>query len=372
MEKRDYYDVLGVSRDSADDQIKKAYRQLALKYHPDRNPGDKDCEEHFKEATEAYSVLSDAEKRQRYDRFGHAAFANGADGFSDFSGFAEDIFGDIFGAFFGTNPFGSQGSRAKSGRDLKYNLTITLEEAAFGCEKEITIQKPVNCETCDGTGARKGSTPERCRQCGGAGQIRIQQGFFAISRPCNVCRGAGQVNTDPCAGCGGTGKKTKEQRLSVKVPAGINNGQRLKLRGEGEEAPKGGVAGDLYVEIGLKSHKVFKRKDNDIVCELAIGYSQAVLGGDVEVPTLAGTTTLKVPPGTQSGKIFRLRGKGIVDLQTGKLGDQHVVAYVHIPSPKNDRHRQLLEELATVEGKPKAGSSHESRSFFEKVREFFD
>lgn len=371
MEKRDYYEVLEVSRDSADEQIKKSYRQLALKYHPDRNPGDKECEEKFKEASEAYSVLSDPEKRQRYDRFGHAAFSNGGGG-DGFHGFSEDIFGDIFGAFFGTNPFGNQGTRQRAGRDLKYNLTITLEEAAFGCEKEITIQKPVACESCEGSGARKGTSPERCRQCAGSGQIRIQQGFFAISRPCNVCRGTGQVIADPCASCGGSGRKNKEQRLSVKVPAGINHGQRLKLRGEGEDAPKNGVAGDLYVEIALKPHKVFKRKDTDIVCELPLSYSQAVLGGEVEVPTLAGTTTVKVPAGTQSGKIFRLRGKGIVDLQSGKLGDQHVVAFVHIPSPKNDRHRQLLEELAAVEGKPKSGSSHESRSFFEKVKEFFD
>jgi molecular chaperone DnaJ len=371
VSKRDYYEVLGVSRDVSQEQIKKQYRQLALKFHPDRNPGNKEAEEQFKEATEAYQVLSNEENRMKYDRFGHAAFSNnGFDGFTDFGAFAEEIFGDLFGAFFGSAGGGGRsGKRKRSGRDLRYNLTITLEEAATGVEKKIKIRKPVPCTACKSTGCRDGQPPVRCKQCGGTGQVKLQQGFFSISRPCSTCRGQGSVITDPCPSCGGSGSSQKDKELSVQIPAGIDTGQQLKLRGEGEELPNGGLAGDLYVEISVEEHKVFKRQDTEIICEVPITYAQAVLGSEVEVPTLHGPVPLKIPSGTESGKLFRLRGKGIVDLRTGRLGDHHVRVYIYVPQNVSARERQLLEELATVEGKPNA---NESRSFLDKVKEFFE
>ncbi|MFN8392201.1 MAG: molecular chaperone DnaJ [Bdellovibrionota bacterium] len=373
MSKRDYYEVLGVPRDATQDQVKKAYRQLALKLHPDRNPGNKEYEELFKEATEAYQIISNEENRAKYDRFGHAAFAQGAgfDGFSDFGSFAEEIFGDLFGAFFGQTASGGRGGakRKRSGRDLRYNLTITLEEAANGVEKKIKVRKPVPCEACKATGSRDGSTPSRCKQCGGSGQVKLQQGFFSISRPCSICRGSGSFIADPCPSCGGSGAGQKEKELSVQIPAGIDTGQQLKLRGEGEELANGAAPGDLYVEITIEPHKVFKRQDTEIICEVPVTYAQAVLGADVEVPTLSGPIMMKIPAGSETGKLFRLRGKGIVDLRTGRVGDQHVRTYIYVPQSVSPRERQLLEELASVEGKPK---ENESRSFLDKVKEFFE
>lgn len=369
MAKRDYYEVLGVAKDASLDQIKKSYRQLALKFHPDRNPGDKAAEESFKEATEAYQVISNEDTRAKYDRFGHAAFSNNGGGdFSDFGSFAEEIFGDIFGAFFGGGT--QRSSKKKGGRDLRYTLELTLEEAAAGVEKKIKIRKPVPCGTCKGTGCREGSSPEKCRHCGGNGQVRVQQGFFTLSRPCPSCSGRGMMIADPCPGCGGSGKGTKESEVLVQVPAGIDAGQQLRLRGEGEVVSEGHPAGDLYVEISLAPHPIFKRQDTEIVCEMPMSYAQAVLGGETEVPTLHGPISMKIPPGTESGKVFRLRGKGVVDMQSGRYGDQHVRAYIHVPQQITERQRELLEELATIEGKPVA--NHESRSFFEKVKEFFD
>ena len=370
MSKRDYYEVLGVARDASQDQVKKAYRQLALKFHPDRNPGDKNCEEQFKEATEAYQVISNEENRAKYDRFGHAAFSQGAgfEGFSDFGSFAEEIFGDLFGAFFGTQ--GGGGSRRKrGGRDLRYSLTVTLEEAASGIEKKIKLKKPVPCTGCKGTGSRDSKAAERCKHCSGQGQVRIQQGFFSISRPCPVCRGQGTVITDPCPSCGGTGSTQKEKELSVPIPAGIDTGQQLKIRGEGEELANGAEPGDLYVEITVEPHSVFKRQESEIICDVPITYSQAVLGGEVEVPTLHGPLMMKIPGGTESGKLFRLRGKGIVDLRTGRMGDQHVRTFIYVPRSVAGKERQLIEELSSIEGKP---TDAESRSFLERVKEFFD
>jgi len=366
VSKRDYYEVLGVARDATQEQIKKSYRQLALKFHPDRNPGDKAAEDSFKEATEAYQVLSDEDNRSKYDRFGHAAFSNG--GFGDFGSFAEEIFGDLFGAFFGTSG-GRSTKRKRSGRDLRYSLSVTLEEAAFGTEKKIKIRKPVPCATCHATGCRDGSKPEKCKQCGGTGQVRIQQGFFTISRPCSSCRGTGTVIADPCPACGGTGSSMKDKELSVQVPGGIDTGQQLKLRGEGEELANGAAAGDLYVEITVEPHKIFQRQNSEIVCDVPITYSQAVLGGEVEVPTLAGPLKLKIPSGTESGKLFRLRGKGIVDLRTGKVGDQHVRTVIYVPQKISARQKELLQELSTVEEKP---TESESRSFLDRVKEFFE
>jgi molecular chaperone DnaJ len=370
LAKRDYYEVLGVARDASAEEIKKSYRKLALKCHPDKNPGDKAAEELFKEASEAYQVLADEGNRDKYDRFGHGAFSQGADGFGDFSGFAEEIFGDLFGAFFGTSAGSSRG-RKRSGRDLRYILELTLEEAASGLEKEIVLPRPIVCERCKGTGAREGSKPETCRQCGGAGQVRFQQGLFAISRPCSACQGQGTVIADPCPDCGSSGRKTKEVKLSVKIPAGIDQGQRLKLRGEGEPGPANGTPGDLYVEIALKPHPIFTRQENEIICEMPISYAMSVLGGDVEVPTLSGKATLKIPAGTPSGKVFRLRGQGIVGIQNGHRGDQHVRTFVYVPQGNvSERQREILEELAQIEGKPVRSS--DGRSFFDKVKDFFE
>ncbi len=369
MEKRDYYEILGVSRSSSTDEIKKSYRQAALKFHPDRNPGDKPAEERFKEATEAYQVLSDPDNRAKYDQFGHAAFTQGgAGGFHDFSGFAEEIFGDIFGAFFGTGG-GASRARARAGRDLKYEMEISLEEAARGLEREIVIPKFVRCETCSGSGAKAGTIPDRCQQCNGGGQIRIQQGFFTISRTCHICGGKGSVIPHPCESCQGGGRERKETKLSVKIPAGIDEGQRLKLRGEGELSMEGGPPGDLYVEISIEEHPVFQRRETELICEVPIAYSQAVLGGEVEVPTLDGPITMKIPPGTPSGKVFRLRGKGIVDMHSQRRGDQHVRTYIYVPKSPGVRERELIEELAQTEGKPIA---HDNKSFFSKVKDFFE
>ena len=367
MSKRDYYEVLGVSKTATSEEIKKSYRQLALKFHPDRNPDNKESEEKFKEASEAYQILSDAGNRQKYDQFGHAAFrgGNGFEGFGDFSSFADEIFGDLFSSFFGTS---QQSGRRRGGRDLQFHLEIELEEAASGIEKEIKINRPVVCAGCTGTGARKGTTAHSCKQCGGAGQVRVQQGFFAISRTCPVCRGSGQVIADPCPDCKGGGTTSNEVELKIKVPAGIDEGQRLKLRGEGEVIADG-PAGDLYVEISIKQHSLFQRRETEIVCEIPISYAQAVLGGEADVPTLQGNITMKIPPGTPSGKVFRLRGKGIVDMRTGRNGDQHVRTYVYVPNSTTERQRELLEELSQIEGKPVA---NESRTFFDKVKDFFD
>ncbi len=368
MAKLDYYEVLGVTRSASSDEIKKAYRKLAIKFHPDKNPDNKDAEEKFKEASEAYQILSDSNNRSKYDQFGHAAFQNGGagfGGFGDFSNFAEDIFGDIFGAFFGTS---SAGGRRRAGRDLRFQLEITLEEAAFGADKEITLQKPVPCEPCEGKGARAGTTPETCKHCNGQGSIPMQHGLFAVSKTCPICRGEGAVIVDPCPNCGGNGQQAKEHTLSVKIPEGIDSGQRLKLRGEGEHSPEGGPPGDLYVEISIAQHETFYRHGADIVCEIPITYSQAVLGAEINVPTLNGDISMKVPPATESGKIFRLRGKGIVDLQTGHRGDEHVRVYVYVPKNLTEKQRELIESLAKVEGKPIADGE---QSFLDKVKGFF-
>lgn len=369
MSKRDYYEVLGVARSASQDEIKKAYRKLAIKYHPDKNPDDASAEDKFKEATEAYQVLSNDENRAKYDRFGHAAFQGGQGGFGDFSSiFGDDLFGDIFGAFFGMGGAGQQ--RAPIGRDLQYRLEISLEEAAQGISKTIKIRRPVPCEPCTGSGCRPGTSPERCRHCSGQGQVTAQEGFFRISRPCPVCRGSGSMITDPCPSCGGAGQSQKDSELMVKVPAGIDTGQKLKLRGEGEVI-KDGHPGDLYVEIFVKQDKKFKRQGTEIVSELPLTYSQAALGSEVEVSTIYGKVKLKIPAGTASGKVFRLKGQGLPDLQTGIKGDQHARAFIVVPKKLDEKHRQLLEELAKIEGIPNT-DEHGDRSFFDKVKEFFD
>ena len=325
--KRDCYEVLGVSKSASASEIKAAYRKLAVKFHPDKNPGDEECAEHFREATDAYGILSDEGNRSKYDQFGWAAFENGAGGAQgfggDFSGF-EDIFGDIFSSFFGgSSPFGSGGGArsGRAGRDLAYSLDLDFEEAVFGVERDVEITRADLCEECSGNGCAKGSEPANCSSCGGAGQVRIQQGFFTMSSTCPQCSGSGQVISDPCGPCSGSGRKAKQVSLKVKVPAGIETGQRLKLRGEGEPGIGGGPSGDFYVKISVKPSKVFERDGAELMCELPISYAQAVLGAEIDAPTLEGSVKIKIPPGTPSGKVFRLRNRGVQILGTNRRGD---------------------------------------------------
>lgn len=367
-EKRDYYEVLGVSRSATTEEIKKSYRKKALQFHPDRNPGDKGAEEKFKEATEAYSVLSEPEARQRYDQFGHAAFEQGRgfEGFGDFSGF-EDIFGDIFSSFFGGTSSRSRG-RGQSGRDLRYEMEVSFEEAVFGVEREVEIPRRTMCSTCNGSGAKAGTKPENCPQCSGTGQIRLQQGFFTISRTCHVCSGMGQVVREPCTDCSGAGLRPVKTKLKVRVPAGIDHGQRLKLRGEGEPGAGGGVPGDLYVQISVKKHKFFERQDTEIFCEIKLPYTSLVLGAEIEVPTLSGKSTLTIPAGTPSGKVFRLKGQGVPVLGQSGRGDQHVSVVVEVPKRISSQYRQALEQIKEIEHKELKTSES---GFFQKVKSMF-
>lgn len=370
MSKRDFYEVLGVPKTATVDEIKKAYRKLALKYHPDKNPGNKEAEEKFKEATDAYSVLSNADSRTKYDQYGHAAFEQGG-GFGGFQGNFEgfeDIFGDIFSSFFGgAGGGGSRGSasRGQAGRDLRYDMEITFEEAAFGAEKEIELARRVSCKTCSGSGAAEGSSPETCTQCGGSGQVRMQQGFFTISRTCGTCSGQGRVVKNPCKKCRGTGLTSTSSKLKVTIPAGIDHGQRLKLRGEGESGTRGGPNGDLYVIISVKPHKIFERHDSDIICEVPISYTTAVLGAEIEVPTLEGKVTMKIPAGTVSGKIFRLKNRGIQILGTARRGDQHVKVKIVVPTKVSEQHKEALLKLREFD------ALEEEPGFLGKVKGIF-
>ena len=368
--KADYYELLGVSRDIDAEELKKAYRKAALRYHPDRNPGDKAAEEKFKELSQAYQVLSDPEKRAQYDRFGHAAFEQGTGGFGggfDFSSTNfEDIFGDIFGDFFG----GGRGGRSRQarGQDLSYSLAVSFEEAAFGTEKTVSIPRRVTCPPCQGSGAKPGTRPQTCGTCRGSGQMRFQQGFFTVARTCNQCGGQGAVVTDPCPECQGAGAVRKTSNLQIKIPGGVDTGSRLKLRGEGEAGPAGGLAGDLYVSIQVGEHPLFERQHNEVICELPISFPQAALGADIEAPTLEGKIKMKVPAGTQSGRVFRLRGKGIVDLHGGGRGDQLVRIVVETPTDLGTKQKELLEEFARLNG----NEAHPiSKGFFDKVKELF-
>jgi len=368
--KADYYELLGVNRTANEEELKKAYRKAAMRYHPDRNPGDKAAEEKFKELSEAYQMLSDPEKRAQYDRFGHAAFDQTRGGFSggfDFNGNFEDIFSDLFGDIFGGGQGGGR-RRARRGEDLSYSMDISFEEAAFGAEKTISIPRSVTCDTCQGKRTKPGTTSKTCTTCRGSGQVRFQQGFFTVARTCHQCGGQGSVITDPCDTCRGTGVGRKTANLQVKIPAGVDSGARLKLRGEGETPPTGGVPGDLYILIQVKEHPLFKRQDNTVICDIPISFPHAALGTEIEVPTLEGKIKLKVPAGTQSGNVFRLRGKGIVSLNGGGRGDQLVRVMVETPRKLTARQRELLEEFARLDG---ADVHPMSKGFFEKVKELF-
>jgi len=371
--KRDYYEVLGVARGASDDDLKKAYRRLAIQLHPDRNPGNKQAEERFKEVNEAYQVLSDPERRAQYDRFGHSAFqgpqGQGPFGGFDFSQGFEEVFSDIFGDFFGTGR-GRARSRSRRGDDLRYDLEVEFEEAARGTEKVVRFQRLTLCESCNGTRARGGSTGARqCPNCRGTGQVRTQQGFFSISTTCSQCRGEGTIISDPCPKCQGQGRSRKQESLSVRIPPGVDNGSRLKLRGEGEAGYGGGTPGDLYVIIHVKEHSLFVRQENHIVIEVPISFPQAALGCEIEVPTLEGKVNLKVPSGTQSGKVLRLKGKGIVDLHGYGRGDQLIRVVVETPRSLTSRQRELLEEFAKLDGK--AVNHPLSKGFVDQIKKMF-
>lgn len=367
-EKRDYYEILGVNRNASETEIKKAFRKLAIQYHPDKNPGDKEAEEKFKEATEAYEILSDAQKRAQYDQFGHAGvsgggYSNGGFGGSPFGDIFSDIFGDIFGGGAGRR---SQGRR---GDDLLYNLEISFEEAAFGCERQIDVPYDKRCGTCSGSGARPGTEPKTCPTCRGAGQVRYQQGFFSVSKTCGACNGEGKVVETPCLDCRGKGSVKDTKTLSVKVPGGVETGSRLKLTSEGGQGVKGGPNGDLYVAITVKEHPLFQREDDNVICEIPISFVQAALGCELEVPTLDGKVAMKIPDGTQSGKIYRLRGKGIPSLRGYGRGDQLVVVKVETPTNLTTRQKEILEEFAKISGE----EAHPmKKGFLNKLMDFLN
>jgi molecular chaperone DnaJ len=366
-QKRDYYEVLGVPKNVSPQELKSAYRKVALQYHPDRNPGNQEAEDKFKEASEAYEVLSDEEKRARYDRFGHSGNPFEGVGGGGFSGVnLNDIFGDIFGEIFGGGRQKRGGGRTR-GSDLRYNLEITFEEAAFGCEVSVKVPKPKRCEVCQGSGSKDGQV-RTCPTCGGQGEMRFTQGFFAVSRPCNQCEGRGQVITDPCVKCRGKGKYDAESQLAVKIPPGVNTGTRVRLTNEGEPGDHGGPSGDLYVVIHVKEHPLFVREEYEVLCEMPISFTQAALGAQIDVPTLDGKMKMKIPAGTQTGKVFRLKAKGVPHLHGGGRGDQHVRVTVEVPTELNGKQRELLEKFAEISGED---THPQSRSFFEKVRELF-
>ncbi len=370
MAKRDYYEVLGVHKGATEEEIKKAFRKLAMKYHPDRNPGDKSVEEKFKEVKEAYDVLSDPNKRAAYDHYGHAGVdpsmagvgAAGA-GFRDFADAFSDIFGDIFGVGRGGR------SQVYRGADLRYNLEITLEEAARGTETKIRIPVMVECEVCHGSGAKPGTQPITCPTCGGYGQVRMQQGFFSIQQTCPRCHGSGRIIAEPCTHCHGEGRVKKHKTLSVRIPAGVDEGDRIRLTGEGEAGINGGPPGDLYVMVHIKPHPVFKRDHDDLHCEMPISFTTAALGGEITIPTLDGQAVIKIPPETQTGKTFRLRGKGIKGVRSREPGDLLCHVVVETPVNLTERQKALLREF---EACCQEGKHHpRAKSFMDKVKEFF-
>jgi molecular chaperone DnaJ len=370
VSKRDYYEILGVPRSAGDADLKSAYRKLALEHHPDRNPDDEEAERRFKEASEAYAVLSDGEKRRAYDRFGHQGVGAGdGQGFADFGdlGNVGDVFNDLFGDLFGGRSGRTRG-RGQRGADLRYNLEIDLTETREGSEAEIEIPKTRSCEPCGGSGARAGTQPERCERCRGTGQVVLQQGFFRMSRPCDRCGGAGQVVRDRCPECRGAGRKEGHQRITVRIPAGVEDGMRLRLTGEGEAGIAGGPPGDLYVVVSIRPHEIFEREGQTIHVGVPIAFVQAALGAEVEVPTLDGPVQLKVPEGAQSGKVFRLRGKGLPTVRSATRGDQLVHIFVEVPTKLSKRQRELLEEFAEESD---TEVSPVTRTFLNKIRDLF-
>jgi molecular chaperone DnaJ len=365
--KRDYYEVLGVSREATQDEVKRAYRRLAHQHHPDKNAGDEAAEERFKQISEAYEVLGNPDKREAYDRYGLA----GNRAFEGFGGFDQGfgtLFDDIFDGFFGGRA-GRAGRSAQRGADLRYNLEIRFEEAASGVEKEIVVPRLELCGTCRGSGAKPGTQAAPCRACRGTGQVRYSQGFLTVSQTCGQCRGEGRVVETPCTACRGLGQTKAERRLTVKIPAGVETGMRLKLSGEGEAGIRGGTPGDLYVVVGVREHPIFARLGDDIACEVPIGFTQAALGAQIEIPTLSGRTTLKIPPGTQTGAEFRVKGKGFPNIRGYGRGDLLARIFVEVPSHLNAKQRDLLEQFARLED---GADSPLVQGFWEKVKALFD
>lgn len=372
MSKRDYYTVLGVDRSDDEKAIKKAYRRLAMKFHPDRNPDDPEAETKFKEASEAYEVLADPQKRQAYDQYGHAGVEGQAGGFGGGSASSfSDIFGDVFGDIFGGAGGGRRGGPQR-GSDLRYNLELSLEEAVRGTEKNLKIPTLVACKTCSGSGAKAGTSPKTCQVCQGTGNVRMQQGFFAVQQTCHACGGQGQVIDDPCNTCRGRGAVEETKTLNVKIPPGVDTGDRIRLSGEGEAGPKGGPAGDLYVQVAVREHALFQRDGSNLYCEVPISFVDAALGGELEVPTLDGRVKLKIPAETQSGRLFRVRGKGVSPVRGGSQGDLLCRVVLETPVQLNEKQKELLREFqASLDTK---NSSHSPRksSWFDGVKKFFD
>ena len=370
--KKDLYDVLGVNRDANDEDIKKSYRKLAMKYHPDRNPDSKDSEEKFKEAKSAYEILSEPEKRRAYDAYGHAGInpqGGGGPGSEGMGGFSE-AFGDIFGEIFGGRG-GRGGQQVYRGADLRYNMDITLEQAARGTETKIRIPSLDECATCKGTGAKPGTQPKTCHTCNGQGQVRMQQGFFSIQQTCPTCHGNGKVIADPCVPCSGSGRIKNHKTLSVKIPSGVDDGDRIRLSGEGEAGMNGGPPGDLYVVVQLKPHAVFQREGADLHCEMPISFTIAALGGDIHIPTLDGEAKIKIPAETQSGQVFRLRGKGIRPVRQTSAGDLMCHVVVETPVRLTDQQKELLRELEEINKKDGDRHNPRAKSFMDKVKNFF-
>ena len=375
--KRDFYDILGVARNATDDEIKKAYRKLAMKYHPDRNPDSKEAEGKFKEAKEAYEMLSDPQKRAAYDQYGHAGvdpnmggFGGGGQGFGGFSDAFGDIFGDIFGG--GGGRGGRGGPQVYRGADLRYSMEITLEEAAHGHETQIRVPSWSNCDSCGGDGAEPGSKVETCTTCHGAGQVRVAQGFFSMQQTCPRCSGSGKYIPKPCKKCHGAGKIKSQKTLEVKIPAGIDDGMRIRSSGNGEPGVNGGPSGDLYVEVHIKEHPVFQREGEDLHCEMPISFIDAALGGEIEVPTLSGKASFDVPEGTQSGRVFRLRSKGIKSLRTALPGDLYIHVQVETPVKLNETLKDLLRKFD--ESLKSGGSKHspQQKGWLDRVKDFFN
>lgn len=372
MSKKDYYELLGVSRQSSPEEIKKAYRHQAMKHHPDRNRGDKDSEETFKTIKEAYEVLSDPQKRARYDQFGHAAFEQGMGGGRGGFDFGDigDIFGDIFGDVFGGR--GGRRSRAQRGSDLVYNLEMTLEQAVHGTSVELQIPTWISCDSCHGSGGKKGSSPTPCITCAGQGQVYVQQGFFSVAQACPQCHGQGQIIKDPCNKCHGQGRVQQAKTLSVKVPAGVDTGDRIRLQGEGEAGLHGAPAGDLFVQVKIKSHPIFEREGDDLHCEIPVSFTVLALGGEIEVPSLDGRVRLKIPEETQSGKLFRLRGKGVRSVRSGRTGDLLCRVVVETPINMSKEQKDLLKKFETMIEEGGERHNPKSKHWFSSVKKFFE
>ena len=368
MSKRCYYETLGLDRTATDEELKKAFRRLAMKHHPDRNPDNKECEVHFKEAKEAYEILGDPQKRAMYDRHGHAAFENGRGNGGGFHADVGDIFGDIFSDIFG---MGGGRGRARGGADMRYVLELDLEEAVFGVEKRIDLPTLATCDVCDGSGSADGKT-EACTTCRGQGRVRMQNGIFSIQQACPHCHGSGKTIAHPCKTCRGEGRVQKDKTLSVKIPAGVDSGDRIRLSGEGQAGPAGSPPGDLYVEVHVREHKIFQREHDDLFCEVPIRFSQAALGAELSVPTLGGDATLRIPAETQTGKSFRLRGKGVRNVRNGQVGDLICRVVVETPIKLSKRQRELLQEFETSFGDDAESHTPRATSWLDGVKQFWE